>query len=391
MRAPRLHLVVPGTLDQQTGGYLYDARMAAGLRRRGWRVDVHGLEGTFPDADAAAAASLEGVLAGLDDGSRVLIDGLALGGLPEPVAAHRGRLRLLALVHHPLSDETGLSAEARERLRERERRSLAAVAGVIVTSSFTAHGLGRFAVDAVRVRVARPGTDSAPPAGGPAPGEPPQLLSVASVVPRKGHDVLVRALARLRDLPWHCVCAGSLERAPDHAQGVRAMAAEHGLAARIRFAGECGRAALDRFYAASSLFVLASHYEGYGMVLTEALARGLPVVSTTGGAIPHTLPPDAALLAPPGDDAALAAALGSLLDAETPGAGESGGAVGSGAARRAGLAAAARRHAAALPDWDAAARTFEEQLLSLAPEATGSRSRPAAVPAYEDEQDEDVR
>ncbi|MYH29167.1 MAG: glycosyltransferase family 4 protein [Acidobacteria bacterium] len=358
--------------------------MAEGLRRRGWRVDVHGLQGAFPDADAAAGASLSRVLAGLDDGSRVLIDGLALGGLPEPVVAHRERLRILALVHHPLSDETGLPAAVCQRLRDRERRSLAAVAGVIVTSSFTARGLGRFAVDAARVRVAPPGTDPAPPAAGPAPGEPPQLLSVASVVPRKGHDVLVRALARLRDLSWRCVCAGSLDRAPDHARRVRALAEERGLAGRVRFAGECERAALDRIYAASSLFVLASHYEGYGMVLTEALVRGLPVVSTTGGAIPHTLPGDAALLVPPGDDAALASALGSLLDAEeTQTATAAGKAPGPGAARRAGLAAGARRHASALPDWTAAARTFETQLLALAPDSTGSRSRPAA-PAHDD-------
>ncbi len=370
MSARRLHLVVPGPLDQQTGGYLYDARMATGLRRRGWRVDVHSLEGTFPDADATARASLADVLAGLDDGSQVLVDGLALGGLPGPVAAHRGRLRILALVHHPVSDETGLAAEVCARLADRERRALAAVAGVIVTSSFTARRLERFEVDAARVRVARPGTDPAPPAAGPLPGEPPRLLSVASVVPRKGHDVLVRALARLRDLPWRCVCAGSLERAPGYARRVRALVEEHRLAGRIRFVGECRRAALDRIYGASSLFVLASHYEGYGMVLTEALARGLPVVGTTGGAIPDTLPSDAALLAPPGDDRALAAAIGSLLDPDEAGAGKGESA---GAGRRAVLAAAARRHAAALPDWDAAVRTFEEHLLALAPEGTDGR------------------
>ena len=369
MSAPRLHLVVPGPLDQQTGGYIYDARMTAGLRRRGWRVDVHSLEGTFPAADAAAEASLDGVLRGLDDGSRVLVDGLALGGLPDPVVAHRGRLRILALVHHPVSDETGLAAEVRARLASRERSVLAAVAGVIVTSPFTARRLGRFGVQARRVRVARPGTDPACLASGPGSGAPPQLLSVGSVVPRKGHDVLVRALARLRDLPWRCVCAGSVERAPDYARGVRVLAAEHGLGGRIRFPGECLRPALDRLFASSSLFVLASHYEGYGMVLTEALARGLPVVSTTGGAIPDTLPSEASLLAPPGDDRALAAAIGSLLDphdaADARGKGEGAGA---GARRRAVLAAAARRHAAALPDWDAAVRTFEEQLLALAPE-----------------------
>ena len=377
----RLHLVVPGPLDQQTGGYIYDARMAAGLRRRGWRVDVHSLDGTFPDADAAARACLDGVLAGIDDGSRVLVDGLALGGLPGPVAAHRERLRLLALVHHPVSDETGLAAGVRARLAERERRALAGAAGIIVTSSFTARGLGRFGVKPARVRVARPGTDPAPPAAGPAPDEPPQLLSVASVVPRKGHDVLVRALARLRDRRWRCVCAGSLERAPGYARRVRRQVEEHGLAERIRFAGECRRETLDRLYATSSLFVLASHYEGYGMVLTEALACGLPVVGTTGGAIPDTLPSDASLVAPPGDDRALAAAIGSLLDAdEVDGAGE-GGSAGGGARRRAALAAAARRHAAALPDWDAAVRTFEECLLALAPEETGTRRRRTEVPA----------
>ena len=362
MSAPRLHLAVPGPLDQQTGGYLYDARMAAGLRRRGWTVEVHNLAGTFPDADAAAEASLDGVLRALDDGARVLVDGLALGGLPGPAAAHAGRLRILALVHHPLSDETGLSAAVRASLAARERRALAAASGVIVTSGYTARGLGRFAVPAARVRVARPGTDPAPPAAGPGPGEPPRLLSVASVVPRKGHDVLVAALARLRHLPWRCVCAGSLERAPDYARRVRALIDERGLAGRVRFAGECGRPALDRLYAGASVFVLASHYEGYGMALAEALARGLPVVAAAGGAIPDTVAADAALLTPPGDDRALAEALGSLLDpdAETAGAG---------ARRRAALAAAARRQAAALPDWDAAVRTFEEHLLSLAPEA----------------------
>lgn len=368
MSAPRLHLVVPGALDQRTGGYLYDARMANGLRRRGWRVDVHNLAGTFPDADAAAAASLAGVLARIGDGARVLIDGLALGGLPEPVAAERDRLRILALVHHPVSDETGLADALRARLAERERRALAAVAGVMVTSRFTARGLGRFGVAADRVRVASPGTDPAPPATGPPPGEPPQLLSVASVAPRKGHDVLVRALARLRGRPWRCVCVGSLERAPDYVRRVRGSIDEHGLAGRIRLAGECRRAALDRIYAGSSVFVLASHYEGYGMVLTEALARGLPVVSTTGGAIPDTVPSAAALLAPPGDDAALAAALGSLLDPEPAQSGAgSREEAGPGAVRRAELAAAARRAAAALPDWDAAARTFERQLLALTP------------------------
>ena len=362
MTAPSLHLVVPGPLDQRTGGYLYDARMAEGLRRRGWRVTVHSLDGRFPDADETARTSMAAALAAIPEGATALVDGLALGGLPEPVAAERRRLRILALVHHPLSDETGLPPEVRDRLAGSERRALAAAAGVIVTSRFTARGLRRFGVDAGRVKVVEPGTDR-PPGGAvdQVAGAPPRLLSVGAVVPRKGHDVLVRALARIAHLPWECDCAGSLERDPGHAVRVLAAVESQGLADRVRFAGECDPVTLAALYAESALFVLASHYEGYGMVLAEALAHGLPIVSTTGGAIPETVPPEAAVLVPPGDDAALAAALAPLLAGSDREARRQ-----SGAERRAVLAAAARRHAAALPGWDDAAAAFAEALTALA-------------------------
>ena len=309
MSPRRLHVVVPGPIDQQTGGYIYDRRMVEGLRARGWRVDVHSLAGTFPTDDAGAGAGLAAALAGLPDGERVLIDGLALGGLPGPVHAERTRLRILALVHHPLADETGLDAARRARLEALEREALAACAGVLVTSDFTARRLEAYGVAPARVRAVRPGTDPAPLADGPEPGDPPLLLSVGSVTPRKGQRVLAAALARLDDLSWRCVCAGSLERDPGYAAEVTAFARETGLGDRLRFAGECGAAELDRLYHRATLFVLPSYYEGYGMALADALARGLPVVSTTGGAIPHTVPADAGVLVAPGDEAALAGAL----------------------------------------------------------------------------------
>lgn len=345
--------MVPGPLDQRTGGYLYDARMAAGLEKLGWTVTVHSLEGEFPLADARAEASLGRALASVPDGGRVLIDGLGMGALPDPVATHAGRLRLLGLVHHPLADETGLDEHQRERLRRLETQALAACAGVIVTSPFTAVRVGEMGVPRTRVRAVLPGTDPARPAVGPGPGEPPRLLCVGTVIPRKGQDVLVRALARLKHVHWSCVCAGSLERAPDYARDVQALARELGLAERISFAGECRDRVLEDLFRSASLFVLPSHYEGYGMALTEALARGLPVVSTTGGAVPHTVPEAAGILLPPGDDAALADALGHLLAGPA------------GTARRAKLAMAARNHALKLPSWDRAAATFAKALLEL--------------------------
>ena len=351
-----LHVVVPGALEQRTGGYVYDARIVRGLCELGWQVEVHNLVGTFPDADAEARASMTSTLAGIPAGARVVIDGLAMGGLPEPVRAERARLRILALVHHPLADETGLDTLRRARYTALERDALAACLGVLVTSEFTAGRLGAFGVEPARVRAVRPGTDLAPPAIGPGAEAPPALLCVASLTPRKGQDVLVHALSRLRDLSWTCVCAGSLDRVPGYATMVRGLTRETGLAGRVRFPGVCEPDHLDDLYHHASLFVLPSHYEGYGMALADALARGLPVVSTTGGAIPRTVPGDASVLVPPGDDAALEEALGRLL------------ADGSGVSRRAELARAARRHAQALPNWRQATQAFADAILELTPD-----------------------
>ena len=356
MSAVRLHVVVPGPIDQQTGGYIYDRRMVEGLRARGWRVDVHSVAGVFPTDDAGAGARLGAVLAGVPDGERVLIDGLALGGLPGPAHAERARLRILALVHHPLADETGLDAPRRERFAALEREALAACAGVLVTSAFTARRLEAYGVAPARVRAVPPGTDLVPLAAGPEPGDLPLLLSVGTVTPRKGQRVLAAALARLAALPWRCVCAGSLERDPGYAAEVAAFAREAGLAGRLRFVGECGAAELDRLYHRASLFVLPSHYEGYGMAFAEALARGLPVVGTTGGAIPHTVPADAGVLVAPGDEDALAGALERLLVEPD------------GAERRRTLAAAARRRAGELADWPESASRFAEAIVALTPD-----------------------
>jgi glycosyltransferase involved in cell wall biosynthesis len=339
-----LHVVVPGPLRQLTGGYVYDGHMVEGLGALGWKVQVHNLLGRFPDIDDRASEALSSALASLPDGARVVVDGLAMGGHPDPVEAHGRRLRIVSLVHHPLAEETGLAEADVERFRQSERRALASCRGVIVSSPFTAQVLAEYGVPADRVRVALPGTERAHRAIGPGPGKPPVLLCVASVTPRKGHDVLVAALERVRDLPWTCICTGGLARDLAHADRVLGRVAEAGLEDRIQFLGEREGERLEELYRGASLFVLASHYEGYGMALAEALARGLPVVSTKGGAIPFTVPTDAGILVEPGDPVAFADALRTLLGPDPT--------------VREELARAARRHAETLPTWREAAEAF---------------------------------
>lgn len=338
-----LHLVVPGPLDQRTGGYLYDARMVAELRQEGRVVVVHEVDGRFPDVDDGARASLDGELSRISDDAVVVIDGLAMGATPAVVGRHARRLRLVALVHHPLADETGLSVSERRHFEALEAEALAHVRGVVVTSPYTARRLGDFGVEGDEVRSIRPGTDPGPLAEGPGDGEPPRLVCVGTVTPRKGHDVLIRALAKIDDLEWRCDCAGSLDRAPEYAREIRAAVERFRLMPRVRFLGELPAGALDQVYREGTVFVLPSHYEGYGMAFAEALARGLPVVGTTGGAIPDTVPSDVGVLVEPGDADELAAALRDILEDSS---------------RRTRMAEAAREHAVSLPTWSTQATRF---------------------------------
>lgn len=353
---PRLALLLPGDPDTATGGYVYDRRIAEGLRRLGWEVRVQSLDASFPDPSPAALADAARVLAELPRGDLVLIDGLALGAMPGLVEGHAGRLRLVALVHHPLAEETGLSPERAEALRAAERRALAAVSQVVVTSRFTARLLADYGVTAERIAVVEPGTDPAPAAAGSA-GPGLELLCVAALTPRKGQRDLIAALARLRDRDWRLTLVGSLERCPSTVHAIRRQITDLALDGRVELAGEVSAARLAALYRTADLFVLPTRFEGYGMALTEALAHGLPVVSCTAGAVPDTVPPDAGILVPPGDVDALTAALTAILDAP---------------ALRARLAAGAHRAAARLPTWDAAAARMAAAIaLALVPGERG--------------------
>ncbi|MGO4389970.1 glycosyltransferase family 4 protein [Variovorax sp. M-6] len=309
----RCSFLVPGDLGTRTGGYAYDRRIVDGLRAARWQVEVQSLGPGYPAPDAAARAMARGVVEGLADDTLVVVDGLAFGVMAELAAAHAQRLRWMALVHHPLSLETGLAPGRQRELFDSERRALASARGVIVTSRATARALAAFEVDAARIAVVEPGTDPAALAQGSGPGEL-ALLCVATVTPRKGHALLVEALAALRDRPWTLHCAGSLTMDPACAAALAGAIDAHGLKGRVLLHGERDEAGLRALYAAADVFVLPSFHEGYGMALAEALAHGLPVISTLAGAIPDTVPAAAGLLVPPGEVDALRAALQRVLE-----------------------------------------------------------------------------
>jgi glycosyltransferase involved in cell wall biosynthesis len=307
----RLHFFIPGRLDTLTGGYAYDRRLVAGLEALGWQVRMVELSGSFPFPDAAARAEAAAAFAALPDGATVLVDGLAFGTLPEVATAETARLRLFALVHHPLGDEGGLDDASRRGLLEQESAALAHARGVLCTSPATARrladGLG---VPRSAIAVAPPGTEPAQKARG--GGVPPLVVGIGSLIPRKRHDVLVSALGMLRDREWRGRIIGSADLNPTCAAALAALVASQGLADRIALVGTVvdTRAEL----AAADIFALASEYEGYGMAFAEALSHGLPIVACRAGAIADLVPDAAGALVPPGDVASFAQALGALLD-----------------------------------------------------------------------------
>jgi glycosyltransferase involved in cell wall biosynthesis len=347
-------MIVPEGYDdpaRPSGGNTYDRRVCQGLAARGWSVAVDAVPGSWPHPNAAAHAVLAAAVGRIPDGALVLLDGLVASTAPDVLVPQAHRLRLVALVHMPLGQR-----QAGDAVREREAAVLSAAAAVVTTSGWARRVLlDLYGLPPDRVHVAEPGVDAAELAPGTATVG--ALLCVAAVTPGKGHDVLLHALSTMTELRWHCRCVGSLDRDPAFARRLRLRSADLGLGQRLSFPGPGAGAELDRSYAAADLLVLASRGESYGMVVTEALARGLPVIAADVGGVSEALGHGAdgsrpGTLVPPDDPAGLGAALRAWLgDADL----------------RRGWRRAARERRASLAPWSATTSAVAGVLQGAAP------------------------
>jgi glycosyltransferase involved in cell wall biosynthesis len=353
----RFSFAVPGDLTTPTGGYRYDLRIIQELQRSGWTVDVLDLGSGFPFPTVAQRAAAIRILSDVPVGCPIVLDGLAFGALPE-AAAFQLRTPLIALVHQPLALESSLKPTQTRFFRNSERVALSAAGRVVATSEATGRILvSDYGVQLQRLTVVRPGNDPVPPAQGSKDGIV-RLLSVGSVVPDKGYDLLIAAVAMIADLPWRLTIAGDRTRSLATAARLDADISAYGLQDRVTVLGAVPPEGISELYLASDIFVLASRFEGYGMALAEAIAHGLPVISTTAGAIPDTVPVGSGLLAPPDDVASFAKALRRLITDRV---------------KRHRLARNARAAAAQLPTWQDSARLFEGAIETV----RGNPTRPS--------------
>lgn len=339
---------IPGDIDTLTGGYLYEKRLLSGLRDLGHDMQHLELPASFPDAGPDDMACAVGMLQSLDPARPLILDGLVSGAI-DPAGLATVRAPVIAMVHHPLAEESGLNEARQSQLLQTERENLRLSRHVLVPSPHTRRILiDRYDVPPAKITVARPGVDKTRLPR--APVSPPLILSVGILHPRKGHDVLIAALTRIAHLDWQAVIVGNpWDRS--HAAALQDMVNASPVAARIHLAGRVSDTRLRRLYARASVFALATRYEGYGIVFDEALLNGLPVVSCDTGAVPETLPTGTRLLTPIDDPAAFAAALDRIL---------------SDGALRERLTLAAETAGQALPDWRDTATTASKVIAAVA-------------------------
>lgn len=303
---------IPGDHRQKTGGFIYERRLLEGLQASGRPVRHI----VLPAESAAAEQSPEvraevARLLSLPPDLPLILDGLVFAAMPTEAL---GRLAcpVVAMLHHPMGMEDGLAPALSRRLLAQEAANLAHAAQVVVTSEHTRQTYIRLGADPARITVALPGYDG--PRNLPRVEAGPRILSVGLLARRKGHDVLIRALAQVADLDWTARIVGKTHD-PAVAADLAALIAGLGLAGRIELAGEISDEALSEAYRSARIFALATRYEGYGMALAEALCHGLPIVTCDTGAVPDTVG-DTALLAPPGNAEAFAAHLRTLLTSQ---------------------------------------------------------------------------
>jgi glycosyltransferase involved in cell wall biosynthesis len=339
---------IPGDLSLPTGGYRYDRELLTRFSKHGINAKHVMLSSGFPNPKENDLADAKAQFMAQNRKAILLIDGLALGAMPPKLLQDLPH-KIVALVHHPLGLETGLPEERAQALLANEKAVLDNVRHIIVTSKLTAQTLEQdFDLPRRKITVAEPGTARANRAKGTC--KPLQILALGAVSARKAYDTLIAALAPLDALDWQLTIAGSLTRDMPAVEQLKSVITDNGLESRVTLTGAISDDEVAVCYDKADLFAMASLYEGYGMALAEAMAHGLPIVTTTGGAAAETVPDAAAIKVPPGDVILLSDALGRVISDKT---------------LRHRMADASWAAGALLPDWDDTTREIAEALKEL--------------------------
>jgi len=309
----RILFVIPGDINLPTGGYRYDKEIINAWKASGIDVKLVSLEGNYPFPTSADKAKAIAAIDTFPKADIAVVDGLLGGAAPDFIDALSQVMPVTALIHHPLCLENGLDEDTAKTLEASEQKGLEFVSHIITTSPATTKTVfNLFGFDRDKIHTVLPGVKRTQISKG-SKSQTVHLLCVGSVIERKGHKILLKALSALKHLDWRLDCYGSTafdEKLFDELQDFINC---EGLSDKVKFHGAVSDELLEASYVKSDVFVLPSLFEGYGMVYAEAIVCGLPVIATTAGAIPDTVPETCGILAEPDNVKSLKEALEKMI------------------------------------------------------------------------------
>jgi len=298
MESKKIYLLTSGNIHELTGGYLYNQRLAAGLSQKGHTVKVISLAET-PSDQSVLENALRRQLRQTEPGSCVVIDSIVLGMMNRVIKEHGNRYYFVGLVHLPATLDLHKTDKEME-LAENELESMNALNQLVVTGNYIKQLLEQAGLDGSKISIIEPGVDNFPRKRDYA-GLPFELLCISNFSWIKGQMLLADALSRLTNRNWTLRMYGNMSAGKEYVDSLKKLIASRNLGGRIQLHDTLNREDISSAFLKADLFVLPTQFESFGMVLTESLAHGIPVVTTTAGNLVHTVPAGMGILTEPGN------------------------------------------------------------------------------------------
>lgn len=309
----RILFIIPGDINLPTGGYRYDREIINAWKNSNIDVGLISIDGNYPFPGEVEKTRALDKIESFSKADIAVVDGLLGGATPEFMQKLSKIMPVAALIHHPLCLENGLDQKTAKALEDKERRGLAFTSCVITTSPTTSRTVAQlFDQDPSQIHTILPGVARGMRSSG-TESSSINLLCVGSVIERKGHKDLLHSLSKLKHLDWNLDCIGSTQFDRPLYNELSAFVEREALTKKVQFHGDVDEEVLEIAYSKADVFVLPSLFEGYGMSYAEAIVRGIPVIGTTAGAIPQTVPESCGILVEPSNISQLTNALESLI------------------------------------------------------------------------------
>ena len=306
-----LHLIISDEISSLTGGYIYNNHIVEGLRRQGYSIKVHTLMNDFPFPSQESIKLCRNILISIPIGEVIIFDSLVFGVIPDLLKEIKPYHPIVALMHLPLMFGD-FNDESKMLLTALEFEAFNYANLIIVTSKFLKSKLQSIGIDSDRIKVVIPGVSIYSHKTHYAL-KPSHLLYVANYTVNKSHNLLIEALSGLKHLDWTLHCYGNVETDSACFNSLSGLVNENFLQNRIMLCKSVHGKALSSVYSSADIFIHPSSFETYGMVLSEALSHGIPVIVSKEVKRTNTVPSDMGLFFATNDTVSLRHTIEELL------------------------------------------------------------------------------